>query len=227
KILKSQGPMINLVVGSVDSFNTVVLPEVYRALNSHQPPIRLDIRTLHSIEIYSEVEKRQIDVGFAVRDIVYPNVNVKKCFSSPMVVLCAKSISSPFSTDMVHPSALDPNHELVMPWGRSFSNWHEHWWDPLSPSRIKLDNTHMLMNLLQDPKQWTIVPMFLANAVKAKGSYRVYRLAENPPNYTCYRITHKNPTSVNLMALSILDSYFGLRAAEEMSELDVAAETTS
>lgn len=210
KILKAQGPKLSLVVGSVDSLNSFVLPKVYRALNKHTPPIKLEIRTSHSADLYSEVEKRQVDIAFVLRDMVHPNVHVTKCFTTPMVVLRLATTAEQKS-EMVHPSELEPNHELYMPWGKgSFQTWHEHWWNPLSPSRIRLDSTHLLLSLLEDPVQWAIVPRWVANEAVKRGNYFVYRLTDPPPNYTCYKLTHKNPTSITHSALDIFSKYFEL-----------------
>ncbi len=63
---------------------------IYEGLIKHQPPINLSIQTLHISETYEKIEKRQIDVGFVVRDRVHPNVIVTKCYNPPMVGLCTK-----------------------------------------------------------------------------------------------------------------------------------------
>jgi DNA-binding transcriptional LysR family regulator len=207
KLLRAHGPKLSLTVGSVDSLNTYVFPQVYRALGKHYPPIKLGIRTSHSVELYSEVEKRQVDVAFVLRELVHPNVHVTRCFSSPMVVLRPAASSDP-DMKTISLSDLDPDHELFMPWGQAFQAWHERWWDPLAPSHIKLDNAHLLLSLLQDPEQWAIVPMWIANAALSRGTYQIYRLTDAPPNYTCYKLTHKHPTSRLEQCLTILDQYF-------------------
>lgn len=217
KILQSQGPKLGLVVGAVDSFNTFILPPVYRALNKHQPPIKLTIRTLHSPELYEEIEKRQIDVGFALRERVHPNVTVTKCFTSPMVVLRTKTAELKLNT--IHPSELDPDQELFMPWGQQdFQSWHDYWWDPLSTSRIRLDSTRMLLSLLIEPNQWALVPQWIAKQIIKSGNYAIFQLTDPPPDYTCYRLTHKQPTKLTQQALDILDHYFQLSVSEQMDD---------
>lgn len=215
QILQSQGPALSLVVGSVDSLNTYMLPQVYHALNQYQPPIKLEIRTSHSSDLYTEVEKRQVDVGFVLRERVHPNVRVEKCLSSPMVVLRLSSTSGSTS-GTVHPTELDPRHELFMPWGQEFQTWHERWYDPLCPSRIRLDSMHLLLSLLRDPLQWTIVPLWVALAALKRGSYSIARLSDSPPHCTCYKITHKHPTSLTLQALDILNHYFQLATIQQI-----------
>jgi DNA-binding transcriptional LysR family regulator len=206
--LKTHCPQFSLVVGSVDSLNNFVLPKVYQAISHHATPIKLEVRTAHSVELYSEVEKRQVDVAFVLHKIAHPNVRVTKCFTSPMVVLRLAAAAEQ-KADVLHPSDLDPNYELYMPWGRGpFQTWHERWWNTASSSQIKLDSTHLLIHLLQDPVQWAIVPTCIASEVAKQGNYFIYRLTDPPPNYTCYKLTHENPTSFTRRALDIFDEYF-------------------
>lgn len=209
KLLQAHGPKLSLVIGSIDSLNNFVLPPVYRALSQHYPPIKIEIRTMHSVDLYNEIEKRQIDVAFVLRELLHPNVHVTKCFTSPMVVLRRAETAEQLSPT-VAPSELDPDHELFMPWGQLFHAWHERWWNPPSPLQIKLDSAHLLLKLLQDPEQWAIVPMWIANAALKIGGYHLYHLTDPPPNYTCYKLTHKTPTRLLSQCLDILDQYFRL-----------------
>jgi DNA-binding transcriptional LysR family regulator len=217
KILQTRGTQLSLVIGSSNSINTFVLPQIYQAMSEHKPPIRLHIRTIHSMDQYTEIEKRQIDVGFALRDRVHPGVQVTKCFSSPMVVL-RKAGATGQALANVHPSDLNSDHELLMPWGQEFRIWHEHWWDPLSFSGIRLDNAHLLLHLLQDPVQWAIVPIWIANLAMKHDRYVVYQLTDPPPAYTCYKLVHKHPTSLTARALDILSGYLALFVPEELTE---------
>lgn len=206
--LKTHCPQLSLVVGSVDSLNNFVLPQVYHAISHHTTPIKLEVRTSHSVELYYEVEKRQVDVAFVLHKMVHPNVRVTKCFTSPMVVLRVAA-NTKQESDIIHPSDLNPNYELYMPWGRGpFQNWHDRWWNTASSSQIKLDSTHLLIDLLKDPVQWAIVPTCIANEVIKHSNYFIYRLTDPPPNYTCYKLTHENPTSMIRRSLDIFNTYF-------------------
>lgn len=215
KILKENGPKLSLVVGAVDSLNTFLLPQVFNSLNMHNPPITLTIRTSHSPELYEEVEKRQVDVAFVLRELIHPNVCVKKYFSAPMVLLrlaeaAGDNYSNDYSSRAYHPSELDPMHELFFSWGPNFVAWHEQWWNPLTPPRIRLDSVHILLSLLKDPRQWAIVPLWVANAASRLGNYSIHRLSENPPDYTCYKLTHKQPLSQITECLDIFEDYMKL-----------------
>ena len=207
KLLQAQGPKLSLVVGSVNSINSFILPPVFRMLNKYTVPIKLKIRSSHSLDLYHEIENRQVEIAFVLRDIVHPNVTVTKCFSSPMVVL---RLADPNRQNkpFVHPRDLDPNYELFMPWGFEYQTWHDHWWNPLSPPGIILDSANLLFDLLQDKEQWAIVPKIVAAAAAQHGNYSIEFLANPPPKYTFYKLTHKNPNSLTRKVLTIFDYYF-------------------
>ena len=210
KRLQSQGPHMSLSIGSVDSVNSFILPKVYQAVTSHNPVIKLQIHTSHTVDLYSEVENRQVDIGFVLRKLYQPNVYLKKYFSIPMVVLRSSS-SSVKEIKTIHPSILNAEHELYMPWGQeNFRTWHDFWWPPLVTPQVKLDNARILLGLLQSPEQWALVPMNIANASLTLGNYSIFRLTDPPPDYTCYMLSHVNvkPTSLTARVIQIFDKYF-------------------
>ncbi len=203
KVLRTQGPSLSLAIGAVDSMSVFMLPPLYQSLHTEHPSLKLEIHTLHSDEIYPMVEKRQLDVGFSLIERSVSNVDVELFFTSPMVVL-SKIDPSCKPRKKVHPQELDADEELYVPWGRHFIVWHDQWWDPLTPSRIRLDSGHLILSMLQHARQWAIVPLWLARAAQKNGPYMVRELSDSPPAYICYKLTHKQPTSSTSRAVEIL-----------------------
>lgn len=117
KILSSQGPRLSLTIGAVDSLNVFVLPQLYRELHTEYPSMKIEIRTLHSDEMYEKIEQRQLDIAFTLRERISPNVNVEVFFTSPMVVLSLQQEKRNVSKK-VRPQDLHADHELFVPWGR-------------------------------------------------------------------------------------------------------------
>ena len=206
-LLKEHGPKLSLVIGAVDSINTFLLPQVYGDLIKHNPPIKLTIHTAHSDDLYDEIERRRVDVAFVLREIIHPNVQVTKCFASPMVVLRPEINTSGQQFTKIHTSELDPNYELLLPWRGSFKVWHEQWQNNHSP-QIALDNMRIILSLLQDPKQWTIVPRWIADIAMKGGNYSAYTLIEQPPDCICYKLTHKQPLKHAVKCINVFDTYF-------------------
>lgn len=208
QVLQTQGPQLSLHIGTVDSFNMFGLASIYPRLMNHSPAIRVESRTLHSDELYAEVEKRQIDVGFVVRERIHPNVIVKKCLDTPFVVLRTLADASK-QNDPVHPLDLDPNREIRLPYGDLFKAWHDRWWDPLIPSCIKIDLTSLLATVLKD-SFWVIMPAWVANSFVKSGPFFISTLLDAPANFTYYKLTHKHSTPVVKKSLDILDHYLAI-----------------
>src|SRR5450830_1433672 len=81
-------------VGAVPppSLNVFVLAQRYKALHLKQPSLKIEIRTLHSDEMYAEVENRQVDVAFTLRKRLHSNVNVQQFFLLPWWFLALQAV---------------------------------------------------------------------------------------------------------------------------------------
>ncbi|MFJ3046453.1 LysR family transcriptional regulator [Herbaspirillum chlorophenolicum] len=217
KILGSQGPRLSLTIGAVDSLNVFVLPRLYRALHAEHPSMKMEIRTLHSDEMYEKIDQRQLDLAFTLRERSLANVDAEVFFSSPMVVLSLAGKATA-KDKTVRPQDLSADHELFVPWGRRFDAWHDQWWDPLTPSRIKLDSGHLILSMLHHPSQWAIVPLWLARTALDKGPYMIRELTAPPPPYICYRLTHKQPTTGTSRSIAIVDTLCRQIFGEQMAQ---------
>jgi DNA-binding transcriptional LysR family regulator len=134
--LKSQNSKLSLRIGSLSTLDYALFQPLYRSLCQPQPPLRLNITTSHSWNLYDLLERRQIDVGFTLLERSYPNILVEKFYSEPMVVLRIFSKQYP-SSKIFHPNELDANHELFLSAGSSYEIWHNKWWNPLNSNCIK------------------------------------------------------------------------------------------
>jgi DNA-binding transcriptional LysR family regulator len=215
-LLKAQGPRLSLVIGAVDSVNVFMLTGVYRALHVDHPLLKIEVRTLHSQEMYAMVEQRQVDIAFTLLNQLHHNVQVTPFLSTPMVVLslapAAPARGRHRANNTVDPADLDPQRELYIRWSDAFERWHDALWDPLAPSRMGLDSGHMLLSLLQDPEQWAIVPLWIADAACKRGHYLVRQLTSRPPDYVCYQLTHQQMTPSASQALTLFAPYIAALA---------------
>jgi DNA-binding transcriptional LysR family regulator len=212
RILKSGGPRLSLVVGAVDSLNSFLFPPIYRALQGQRPPIKLEVQTLHSVEMYGLVEKRLLDVAFSLRERNHPHVQVDTFFASPLVVLRAATGRSNAYPQSVQPESLDPAEELYIPWGQTFENWHEQWWDPITPPDTRIDSMNILLALLRKKSQWAVVPEWIAHMAVERGGFVIQRLKNKPPDYICYKLTHKHPSRYTENALSVFAQHCAVDA---------------
>lgn len=199
---------LSLAIGTLDSLNYALLPQLYQALSRHQPRLNLKVITAHSRELYDAVDRREVDVAFTLLRREHPNVVMQRCFSEPMVGLrLAEPGESPVTLPPVHPQSLDPGDELFVYWGPAYQMWHDQWWNPVSPGRIVLDTAQLIFSFFYHPRQWAIVPLSVAHKAKRSGTFNIFYFTEGQPDRVCYKIVHKYPQSSTLESLKILDRY--------------------
>lgn len=204
--LQTADPKISLSIGSVDSLNTTLLPSLYEKLIHHKPICKLKILTSTSPEIYELVEKREIDIGFVLREINSSNIISDRIFSEPMVVI--RIAEKKKNKEMIHPSDLDPHYEVFLNWGPSYMIWHNYWWDPHISCHLEVDTTSLIKQiLLEKPKHWSIVPMSMVRSVSLTDRIHMFELTDAPPNRVCYKITHRYPHTNTLQKIELIDRY--------------------
>ncbi|AIF52896.1 LysR substrate-binding domain-containing protein [Pelosinus sp. UFO1] len=161
---------------------------VYRMLNQHTPPIRLQIRTQHTQEAFDSIERREMDVAFVVREIMSPSVTIKPFFSEKMVLL-RLAVPGRQAGDTVEMGELAAEHEVFINWNREFQFRHDQWWDPLCPSRVHLDTAGLITTFLKDARQWTIVPASIGAHMMRIGDFVLQKLSAPVPPRICYKVT--------------------------------------
>ncbi|MEG6586310.1 LysR family transcriptional regulator [Dendrosporobacter sp. 1207_IL3150] len=206
QILRVSGSQLSLAISAAESISHFVLPPVYRMLNQHTPPIRLQIRTQHTQEAFDSIERREMDVAFVVREIVSPSVTVKPFFSEEMVLL-RLAVPGRQAGDTVEMGELAAEHEVFINWNREFQFRHDQWWDPLCPSRVHLDTAGLITTFLKDERQWTIVPASIGARMIQIGEFVLQKLSTPVPPRICYKVTHKFPNQALHDTLRILDNY--------------------
>ncbi|SHN57689.1 LysR family transcriptional regulator [Desulfitobacterium chlororespirans] len=208
ELLQANGPQISLALGGSHSLNTYLLPSLYQALSRHTPPLRLQIRTQHSKDLYTALERREIDAAFVRRELIVPNVAVEPFFQDEMVLV---RLSTPENSAVkrVAPSDLHGEDELYIHnrgWGSAYQSWHDRWWDPLEPPRIQIDGMGLIFALLQDSRQWALAPRSIAGRFVQSGQCVIQEISDPPPPIVHYKITHKYAPPAS-PGLKLLDRY--------------------
>lgn len=211
--LQSVSPRLSLSIGALDSLNYAFFPTLYQALSRHKPKINLKVVTSHSPELYNLIERREVDVAFTLLRREHPNILVEACFTEPMVGL---RMGTPDGSEpeRVHPHDLDPRDELFLYGGPNYQMWHDQWWDPFSPDRIRLDTSQLIFSFFFNSRQWAIVPLSVARKAQQTGHYTIFRFAESPPDRICYRIKHRYPRASTAASIKVLDGYLKALLAE-------------
>ncbi|TCL37657.1 DNA-binding transcriptional LysR family regulator [Anaerospora hongkongensis] len=207
--LQASGPQLSLAVGGSNSLNTYVLPPLYRALMRHSPAIRLTFRTQHSVELWNALERREVDVAFVKMERSVPNISVEPFFLDESVLI-RRAVPENDALRTIHPTELSTENEIYWNWGPSFQLWHDRWWDPLRSSHAVVDVAGLIFSLMEDDKQWSVVPKSVADSFVRSGQFTIQPLLDLPPARICYKLTHKYPKPSTVRGLECLEQYINL-----------------
>jgi hypothetical protein len=117
---------------------------------------------MRSLELYEKVERRERDVAFVLAEQCRKNVEVFPFYREPMLIVRPRQRSS--QPNKIHADDLDPNHELFLNWSPSYQSWHDRMWSPHRDVEVELDCVSLIHALLEEPKQWAIVPFSVLDA---------------------------------------------------------------
>ncbi|WP_310191642.1 LysR substrate-binding domain-containing protein [Neobacillus niacini] len=76
-----------MIIGAVDSVHNFILPPVYQYLIQHSQDIEIRLKTYMGFELYSLLERGEIDIAFALFEKPMPNMIIQNFYSDPMVVI--------------------------------------------------------------------------------------------------------------------------------------------
>lgn len=204
-LLQHSEGRLSLSVASVDSLNVYLFPPLYQQLLSHKRPIDLRIRTHQSGEIYHLLDEREIDVGFALRQILYKNIIIEPILQEKMVLIQRTTETS--SSALIHPHELNPEKEFFIDWSPAYRSWHDYWWDSSIRPHIHIDTAAMILRLMDDPTYWSIIPLSMAQDFCQFANFQIHEIQEPPPDRIVYKLTHKYPKPGSVPAINILETY--------------------
>ena len=195
---------ISLAIGCVDSVNTYLLPDIYKALVAHQPPVHLRIYTMRSVELYEKVERRELDAAFVLQEQRIQNIEVKPFYREPMWIVRPRSKKA--KSDRVDANELDPAFELFINWGPWYQIWHDRVWGSHKKPQIELDTITLIRALMHNAKQWAIIPFSALEYFRNDKGIIVQKLIPNPPDRITYLITHRFRRIATQHGIEILES---------------------
>ena len=195
-----------LKIGGVDSLNLSFMRDVYKTVAAGEPGLRLTVRTYFFREMYAAAAERKIHAGFSFYEQGHISLRVQPLYTEPMVGL--RRSGRPGWLDTPVPLAdLRLEREIYAPWADAHEIWRKTYLDPAIPPYITIYPVSQILELLETPDQWSIVPQsFAADAVIRK-PYCAFEITPSPPPRSCFYLTHKNPTADVARALEIFESH--------------------
>jgi DNA-binding transcriptional LysR family regulator len=207
--LKYKTKAVKLSIGTVDTFHAFVFPPLYKVLSEHMPKISINLRTYNSTELYSLIDRGELDVAFTLLNLPMSNIVVKQVYKEPRVVL-RKGITSDLVDEFIDLGDLDPEKEIFFIGDTAFHTWYQKWKEQRGYPSLQVDTTQLLSFFMSQDGAWSVVPLCIARKMLQIDSCSYYSLKDSPPERVCYRIQSQYPTPSSLEGIDILDSYLNL-----------------
>lgn len=182
---------LRLNLSSVGSISECILPDVIHRFISEYPQITFHFGNYHSFEAYRHIEDGTTDLALISDDMYYNGVETIPAFREPMVLLTSDLLDT--TTDLVHPSRLDPLQEIRLPWNPEYDAWHDFWFSPTAHARAVVDQMNLLEEFLSWGKCWAIAPISVANVISKRCTICIHELEEGPSPRIIYYL--RNPNS--------------------------------
>lgn len=199
-----QESKMSLNVASIDSLNTCVFSNLYKELidssskkeNNHS--IILNVSSHWSRTIYDLIENHEIDIGFTLNLLKYPNAIAKPLFKSRGVVI--SSTSSKYM-ESVHPHDLNTADEILFSSIPEYHIWHNFWWENNQKEYSSVDTVSLLFTIFDLEEKWAIVPVWIARIFEKFYAIKISELLVSAPEYACYQVTNRHPKVSKLKAI--------------------------
>lgn len=197
---KGRESKLNLKVASVDSINTSIFSNFYKGLIKEKNNLSISVSSHWSKTIYDLVENYDIDMGFVLSSLKYPNIVVRHLFKARGVVVSLKDSKYP---EVIHPNELESSDEILFSCMPDYEVWRNLWWEEGEKKCFNVDTASLLFSVLDSKEQWAIVPVWIAKTFEKRYPIKISELSVTPPEYSCYQISNKHPRPSKLKALEI------------------------
>jgi DNA-binding transcriptional LysR family regulator len=193
-------------IGTVDSMLAHAFIPLYQQIARKNPRFDIDIKCYPAHMIYSLVDKKMVDVGFALYKEKCKDICVEKVLDEEMVLVVPEN--SNIKGTNIHPSELKRRDELFIGWGPVYKTWHDKWFNNSIRPHISVTNISVLIHFLNIDNIWTIIPISNAMSLSKILDIRILHLSERPPNRICYKLTHSSPSSTTEKNIRNFDKFF-------------------
>jgi len=170
-------------VASVGSLLAFMLPTVFQTFMRENPECSLHVTTLHSVDAYSYVSNKSVDIAFITDPMYSSRVSTKILFRERLCLVVGKELDMPKKVKL---SELDPRREIRTQWDRSFDSWHNYYFGSAAVPRVYLDEMGFLQYFTQNGDNWAFLPVSIARSILKNTPVSIHELDIEPPHRTLY-----------------------------------------
>ncbi len=195
------GSTQNFYVASVGSLLTFLLPNVFQTFMKENPQCCLHVTTLHSVDAYSYVMNKSVDIAFITDPQYSSQVETHILFQEELCLVVGKDLKLPPKLKI---GELNPRHEIRTQWDQNFDAWHNYYFGSTAVPRVYLDEMGFMQYFTQNGDNWAFLPVSIARSILKTTPVSIHELDVKPPKRTLYylnRIQDASPYQELLLEL--------------------------
>jgi DNA-binding transcriptional LysR family regulator len=180
-----------LTIGATNRLNGYFLPPFFNHISQANQNFVADIRSYHSVEIASLIERRDLDVGFISTEAQSKNMNTVPFLKENIVMICQKG--NYYKEEFIHPYSLNIQHEVRFASNHQINTWHDHWWDRNKQPYVYVDTATIAVHHLNKPPLWTICPYSVATSLEKLYPIEIHKFAVEVPSQMSFLVYPTTP----------------------------------
>lgn len=188
-------------VASVGSLLAFMLPNVFQTFMRNNPECGLHVTTLHSLDAYSYVSNKTVDIAFITDPMYSTQVTTKLLFREDLCLVVGRDLKLPQKLKI---SELNPRQEIRTQWDGNFDAWHNYYFGTSAVPRVYLDEMGFLQYFTQNGDNWAFLPVSIARTMLKSAPVSVHELDVKPPQrtlYYLYRVQDASPYQEKFLTL--------------------------
>lgn len=186
--LSSQETANSLLISCIASFQTPFIANVCLQMNQELGTHPF-VYTYQTHDVYKLIANKQVDLAIVSDVRNEPGVACEQLFSQPYFVV--KYCENPTSEiPLISTDELDPHYELFGRWDNAFLYWHNRVFKN-TPIQMMADSPIINQLWLKNTSYWTIMQECTAYIVSQNMPVQLYRIADPPPDRSCYLLTNR------------------------------------
>ncbi len=199
-----------LVISSINSLGSYILPEGYEQFLYKNPDIELIIQDYDFNEACKNILQGTTDIAFNTDNTVSDKISALPIFFEPFTIICSKSSQYPQSVCI---KDLSVKNEVFVDWFNGFEAWHQSTFGEEHFPQIRLNIMSQLKLFVKKRENWAIVPISVALGLLESPDIKILNATFPLPERTVYCLysSEKGITENHLRFLECLDTVISSR----------------
>lgn len=172
-----------LVVSSLNSLGSYILPESYELFLIKYPDVELIIQDYEFSEACKSILQGSTDIAFNTDNNVSERIRAMPIFSEPFTLICSENSNYP---EIVSQEMLSVKNEIFVDWYNGFESWHSTNFGKNEFPQLRLTIMSQLKLFTEKKDNWAIVPMSVALGLEKNTNIRMLKTSIKLPNRIVY-----------------------------------------